>query len=148
MSRATIEDFVGHRTLALVGVSRDGSGFGNVVRKELGARGYDLALVHPSARAIAGQPCAARLSDVAGHVDGVVLVTPPDQTTELVREAAAAGIERVWMQQGAESDEAISFFRKAGMSEIHGECILMYTTPRGIHAFHRWLRALLGRLPS
>jgi predicted CoA-binding protein len=147
-SRAAIEEFVGQRALALVGVSRNGQGFGNIVRKELAARGYDLVLVHPGVRSIGGQPCAARLSDLAGRVEGVVLVTPPDSTTELVREAAAAGIRRVWMQQGAESEEAIRFCQRSGLSEIHGECILMYTEPRGIHSFHRWLRGVLGRLPA
>jgi len=148
VSRAAIEDFVAQRRLALVGVSRDGRGFGNVVRKELGARGYELRLVHPSASSIGGQACAARLADVAGHVDGVVLVTPPEATTVLVREAAEAGVRRVWMQQGAESDAAIRFCESSGLAAIHGECILMYTTPRGIHALHRWLRRAFRRLPA
>jgi hypothetical protein len=148
VSKAAIEDFVHQHALALAGVSRDGNGFGNVVRKELAARGYELRLVHPEARSIAGQECAPRLAGLAGRVDGVVLVTPPAATAQLVREAAQAGIRRVWMQQGAESDEAVRFCEEAGLSCVHGECILMYTRPRGIHAFHRWLRGVLGRLPA
>lgn len=148
VSRAAIEDFVAQRRLALVGVSRDGRGFGNVVRKELGARGYELFLVHPSAGSIGGLPCAARLADVASQVGGVVLVTPPEATTALVREAAEAGVRRVWMQQGAESREAILFCERGGLAAIHGECILMYTAPRGFHALHRWLRGALRRLPA
>jgi hypothetical protein len=148
VSRAAIEDFVAQRRLALVGISRDGRGFGNVGRKELGTRGYELRLVHPSAVSIGGRPCAARLADVAGQVDGVVLVTPPEATTALVREAAEAGVRRVWMQQGAESDAAIRFCESNGLAAVHGECILMYTTPRGIHAFHRWLRRAFRRLPA
>lgn len=147
-SAAVIQDFVGQRRLALVGVSRDGRGFGNIVRKALTARGYELRLVHPSASRIGGLACTPRLADLAGLVDGVVLVTPPAATRELVGEAAAAGIPRVWMQQGAESDEAIRGCERAGLSFVHGECILMYTQPRGIHAFHRWLRGAIGRLPA
>jgi len=31
---------------------------------------------------------------------------------------------------------------------IHGECILMFARPAGIHWFHRWLWGVLGRLPQ
>lgn len=31
---------------------------------------------------------------------------------------------------------------------VHGECILMFADPKGIHRFHHWLRGLLGKLPE
>jgi predicted CoA-binding protein len=77
-SRAAIEELLSQRSLALVGVSRDGTaGFGNAVRKELLEKGYQLFVVHPEADQIADQPCAHTLAEVAPRVGGVVLVTPP-----------------------------------------------------------------------
>ena len=148
VSRAVIDDFLAQRTLALVGVSRDGKGFGNAIRKELTAKGYRLLLVHPEADSIAGQPCARSLGAVAAEVGGLVLVTPPAATTELCRQAAGAGIRRIWMQQGAESDEAIRFCEEQGLAAVHHQCLLMFAEPAGFpHRTHRWLRGLLGRLP-
>jgi predicted CoA-binding protein len=65
-----------------------------------------------------------------------------------VRDAAAAGIRRVWMQQGAESEAAIRFCAENGISAVHGECILMFAEPAAFyHRMHRWVWGLLGKLP-
>ncbi len=149
VSRVVIDDFLAQRTLALAGISRNGKGFGHVIRKELVAKGYRLLLVHPQADSIAGQPCAKTLKEVAAEVGGVVLVTSPDATSKLVRDAAEAGIRRIWMQQGAESDEAIRFCEEQGLAAVHHECLLMFAEPAGVaHRLHRWFRHLFGRMPS
>lgn len=149
-NRETIDDFLAQRSLALVGVSRDGrTGFGNAVRKELSEKGYTLYVVHPEADRIADAPCAHSLAEVAPRVGGVVLVTPPAQTAKLVEEAAAAGIRRVWMQQGAESDEAIAACDRHGIAVVHHECILMFAEPTAwFHRAHRWARGAFGELPA
>ena len=149
VNRATIDDFLSQKTLALVGVSRDGKGFGNAVRKELAAKGYTLLLVHPQADAIEGTRCVRAIKDVADRVGGVILVTPPAATAQLVREVADAGIRRVWMQQGAESDEAVRYCEQHGVKVVHHQCILMFSEPAAFpHRFHRGLVRLFGRLPS
>ena len=148
VSRAVIDDFLAQKKVAVVGVSRSGKGFGNAVRKELGAKGYSVFVVHPEASSIEGQPCARSLTEVASRVTGVVLVTPPQETENLVREAAASGIRRVWMQQGAESAEAVRFCEDHGIAVVHGHCILMFAEPTAwFHRFHRWMNGLFGRVP-
>ncbi len=147
-SKALIDEFVSQKSLALAGVSRNGRGFGNSVRKELGRLGYRLYLVHPEAESIDGEPCAKSLTEVASQVGGALLVTPPSATLALVREAAEAKIPRVWMQQGAESPEAVRFCEEHGIAVVHGECIMMFAGAKGFpHSFHRWLRGALGRMP-
>jgi predicted CoA-binding protein len=77
------------------------------------------------------------------------VVVPPDQTEKVVREAHEAGINRVWMQQGAESQAAIQYGEENGMSVIHGRCILMFAQPmKFFHKPHRWVMGLLGQLPK
>jgi predicted CoA-binding protein len=146
--RSVIDEFLAQKSLAVVGVSRSGGGFGNSVRKDLRKKGYEVHVVHPSADAIAGEPCAKSLAEVADRVTGVVLITPPAETEKLVREAAELGIPRVWMQQGAESKDAIAFCREHGIDVVHGECILMFAEPAGwVHRAHRWVRGATGELP-
>lgn len=149
VSRAVIDDFLAQKSLAVVGVSRNGEGFGNVVRKELSEKGYHLTIVHPEADKIGDQPCAHSLAEVAGRVDGLVLVTPPAQTERLVQEAASLGIRRVWMQQGAESPAAIEACERNGIAAVHNECILMFAEPAAwFHRAHRWARGTFGELPE
>ncbi len=149
VSRSAVSDFVVQRKLAVVGVSRSGKKFGNSAYRELKAKGYQLFPIHPDAETIEGDKCFRALSALPEPVDGLLIVVPPAQTEKVVEEAAAAGIERVWMQQGAESPVAIRFCEEHGISTVYGECILMYAEPVSFfHRTHRWLRGLFGTLPK
>ncbi len=147
-TQAAINDFLSQRTLAVVGVSRSGKKFGNAVVKELAAKGYTVLPVNPNAHEIEGTRCYASLRDLPTKVDGIVTVVPPAETARVVREAHQAGVPRVWMQQGSDSAEAISFCRQSGMQEVHGECILMFA-PDALffHRAHRFVRGLFGKNP-
>ncbi len=148
-SKSAVDDFVAQRKLAVVGASRKGGKFGNLAYKELRARGYQLFPVHPQAETIEGDRSYPSLRDLPEPVDGVLIVVPPTQTEQVVRDAASAGIQRVWMQQGAESPAAVRTCAENGISEIHGECILMFAKPVvTYHRLHRWVWRLLGKLPK
>jgi uncharacterized protein len=148
-TRAAVNEFLSQPDLAIVGVSRSGRKFGNMALRELRTKGYRVFPVHPSAEAIDGERCYPSLAKVPRSVGGVLIVVPPAQTDVVVREAAAAGIERVWMQQGAESAEAIRYCDEHGMRVVAGECVLMFAEPAGwFHRAHRWIWGVLGKLPS
>lgn len=148
-TKAAVKDFLDQRTLAVVGVSRGGKKFGNTAYKELKAKGYQVFPVNPHVDAIDGDRCYSSLSALPEPVGGVLIVVPPRETEQVVRDAAAAGIRRVWMQQGAESQAAIQFCEERGISAIHGECILMFAEPAAFyHRLHRWVWRLLGKLPQ
>jgi len=147
-SKQTVDEFIRQPSLAIVGVSRNGKKFGNIAYRELTSKGYRLHIVHPQAETVEGAPCYRSLAELAEAVGGVLLVVPPDQTEAAVRQASAAGIQRVWMQQGAESPEAVRFCEENGLAHVEGECILMFAKPRFPHLAHRWVWGLLGRLPQ
>ena len=148
-TKAAVDDFVSQRTLAVVGVSRGGKKFGNAACRELRAKGYRILPVHPTAESIDGEACYPSLAELPEPVGGVLVVVSPTETEKVVREASAAGIRRIWMQQGAQSPAAIKFCEEQGMSLVHGECILMFAEPvSGGHKFHRWIWRVLGKLPK
>ncbi len=146
--QSVVETFLSHKTLALVGVSRSGKKFGNAVLRELKSKGYEILLVHPEVTEIDGQACYAALSELPDRVGGLVLVVPPVQTEKLVREAHAAGIKNIWMQQGSASEDSVNFCQGKGITLISGECILMFAQPQGLHKFHHWLWGVLGKQPK
>ena len=148
-TRATVDDFLAQRTLAVVGVSREGRKFGNMAFRELRNKEYQVFPVNPNAEEVEGEPCYPSLQALPQEVSGVLIVVPPEQTEQVVRDAAEAGIRRVWMQQGAESEGAIRFCEEQGIRAVHGECILMFAEPTGFgHRMHRWVWGLLGKLPK
>jgi predicted CoA-binding protein len=147
-SKRAVEDFLGQKSLAVVGVSRSGKGFGNAAVRELQSNGYRVFPVHPAPEAVKDFPCFPSLDKLPEPVGGLLIVVPPAQTEVVVRQAAAVGIRRVWMQQGSASRSAIGFCEQNGIEAVHGECILMFLAKGpAIHRFHRTLKRLFGRLP-
>jgi predicted CoA-binding protein len=148
-SKATVDDFIGQKSLAVVGVSRNSAKFGNAIYKTLKEKGYQVFPVNPKAESIEGDRCYPTLSALPEKVGGVVVVVPPAQTEQVVKEAQAAGITRVWLQQGAESPAAIQFCQQNGLQTVHGECILMFASGKQFpHNMHRWVWGLIGKLPK
>ena len=147
-SQATVDHFLEQKILAIAGVSRSGKGFGNAVLADLTGKGYEILPVHPEAPEVAGTRTYPSLAELPPEVGGLILVVPPKQTEILVKQAKEHGIGRVWMQQGAESEQAIRFCEENGIDVVHGECIMMFAQPTGIHRFHRWINGIFGKLPT
>jgi len=147
--KADVEEFISQKRLAVAGVSRKSNKFGNAVFKELKKKGYQVWPVNPNMETFQGEPCYPDLKSVPGPIDGVVVVLPPKRTEVLVKEAKEAGINRVWMQLGAQSDAAVDFCKQNGMLVVANECILMFAEPvASFHKFHRWIWKVFGKLPN
>ncbi len=147
-SKVAVDDFIAQKSLAIAGVSRNPQKFGNIAYRELKAKGCKLYPIHPEADTLEGDPAYRDFSALPAQVGGVLIVVPPEKTLGVVQEAAKAGIRRVWMQQGAESPEAIRFCQENGIAEVHGECIMMYAGNSGFHNFHRLIWKVLGKAPK
>jgi predicted CoA-binding protein len=146
-TRASVDAFVAQPSFALVGASRGGRKFGNTILRELRGKGMRIYPVHPMAATIDGVPCYRRLADLPERVGGVIVSVPAAQAVDVIREAAAAGIRHVWLQQGAESPYVEALCSELGLDAVAGECILMFAAPTGIHRFHRFVSGAIGHLP-
>jgi hypothetical protein len=148
-TRKDIDGFVAQKTLAVAGLSRNPQSFSANAYQELKSKGYRLYPVNPNVPTIRGETCYPTLAAVPEKVGGVLVFTPPQATEQVVREAAGAGIRRLWIQQGAQSDASIAFCREQGLEAVSGHCILMFAEPvASFHTFHRWLKKLFGGIPK
>jgi hypothetical protein len=149
-TKREIDEFLAQKTLAIVGVSRNGKKFGNAILKDLTKLGYRLLPVHPEAAEVDGVQAFPSFASLPEPVGGVIVCVPPARAESVVKEAAAHGVRRVWLQQGAGSAEAITFCQQNGISVVNGECVLMYPKPTTswVHSAHRWVWDLIGRTPK
>lgn len=147
-TKAEVDDFISQKTLAVVGVSKKKGKFGSTVYRELKSKGYRVFPVNPNVDDFEGEKCYHSLKELPEGAEGAVVVVSPKVAKEVVRDAAAAGIRRIWLQQGAESQEAIALCKEHGINVIHNHCILMFAEPTGFpHKIHRYIWRLLGKLP-
>ena len=148
-TKQDVQEFVSQKTIAMAGLSRDANAFSANIRKELQSKGYRILAVNPTASSIGGETCYPSLSALPEKVGGVLVVTSPSQSEKVVREAAAQGIGRVWLQQGAQSDAAIAACAEHGLSVVSGKCIMMFAEPvSSVHSVHRWFAKIFGGLPK
>ncbi|HWQ52801.1 MAG TPA: CoA-binding protein [Bryobacteraceae bacterium] len=152
VSRAVIDDFLGRRRLAVVGVSRSPKDFTRVLFREFAKRGYDVVPVNPKVDEVEGRRCYGRMEDIQPPVEGALVMTRAEVSEGVVRDCAAAGVTRVWlyraMGKGAVSPEAVTFCREHGIAVAQG-CPLMFFPKAGFpHGLHGWLLKLAGSYPK
>ena len=148
-SKKMVEEFLAQKKIAVVGVSRKKTKFGNAIYRELKQKGYRVYPVNPNINEYEGNICYPNLLSIPEKADAVVINVPPTQTEKVVRDAKQAGINKVWLQQGSQSDEAVKFCEENGIDCVSNECILMFAQPSMfIHRAHKWIWGVLGKLPQ
>jgi predicted CoA-binding protein len=147
-TKKQINDFIESQPIAMVGVSRNPKKFGYAAFKELREKGMKLIPVNPQANEIMGEKAYANVKQLPAEVGGILIMTKKEQTAAVVREARERGFKNIWIQQMADSKEALEELKGSDINYITGECILMHFKPNGIHKFHGKLKRLFGRFPK
>ena len=146
-------EFLGHRRIAVTGVSRSpGNHGGNVVYNRLRDRGYAVFAVNPNAHEVEGDTAYDNLRSIPGGVEAVVIATRPEHAEATMRECVELGIEHAWMHRGpgagSVSETAATFGRAHGISVIDGGCPCMFApTADPGHKAIRFLFTLNGHVP-
>lgn len=120
-----LADFPAHRRWAVVGVSTDRAKYGNKIYRDLKEAGYIVYGVNPKLDTIEGDPCYASLGALPEKPEVVNVVVPPAAGIAVVNDCLAQGIQNIWFQPGAESDEAIEKARQSGMTVVADACIMI-----------------------
>ncbi len=141
--------FMSQKNIAIAGVSRNAKKFGNAIFKELKSKDYNLFPVHSSMESFQGLACFKDIASLPDEVSGLIICTKPENTLALVKAASEKGIQNIWLQQGAQDNEAIVFAREKGINIIHRQCALMFAEPvTSIHNFHRSINKFFGVYPK
>lgn len=122
----SIEKFLQASTFAVAGALNDRTKYGNKVFCALVASGRTVYPLNPTAKEVEGQTAFASIADLPVVPESLSIVTPPNVTRQVVQHAVAAGVKNIWMQPGAEDDQACQTAREAGLTVIDdGSCVLV-----------------------
>ena len=120
-----IKDFLNQKKIAIAGSFRNETKYAYRILKQLKEKGYIIFPINPGISQVEGIKCYPSVLNITEKIDAINLVTPPDITTNVVKECKTANIMRVWMQPGAESKEAIDFCLNNNMKVIYDVCIML-----------------------
>ena len=122
------------RKLAVVGLSQSPFRDSHTVSQYMISRGYEIVGVHPDHDVVLDSPCYPSLSeipeDIRTEIDLVVVFRRPDAVPDLLRECAALGLQRVWLQLGVSSPAAVELADEIGLEMVTNECL------RVVHSVH------------
>lgn len=153
---AKVDECLAQKRIAVAGVSRDHSHHpvGNLIYHRLKRTGHDVFPVNPHMPTFDGDRCYPNLRSIPGGVDGVVIITRPETTEQIVRDCSEAGVRRVWMHRSmakgsSVSAAAVAYCRQEGISVIAGACPMMFGPGVDFgHTCMRWMMKLTGGLPA
>ncbi len=151
-----VNDFLAQKRIAVAGVSRDNSHHpvGNLIYERLKKTGHEVFAVNPRMQTFEGDRCYPDLQSIPGGVDGVVIITRPDTTEQVVRDCTSAGVRRVWMHHSigkgtSVSPQAVDYCRQHDITVIAGACPMMYGGGVDFgHTCLRWVLRLTRGLPA
>lgn len=111
------------RTLAVVGLSPNPGRPSHRVARAMQGLGYRIIPVRPAVKEVLGEPAYARLEEVPGAVDMVVVFRAPDQIGPVVDACIARGERRLWLQDGVVNLSEANRARQAGIQVVMDRCV-------------------------
>ena len=155
------KDFLAQKRIAVAGVSRTRNDAANIIYRALKAKDYQAYPLNPQTDTFDGDACYPDIKSISEKVDGIVIVTKPLITDQIVRECIEIGVNRVWMhcmfgtrpwfgrklakKIGSVSEEAVNQCKENDIMVIPGSCPMQFIGDFG-HTCMRWFFRLMGSL--
>jgi len=145
-------EFLSHKRIGIAGVSHDEKQTANAIYKAFRNKGYEVFAINPNMENTPdGDPCYPHVQDVPGGVDGMMIVTSPAVTEQVVQDCVAAHVPRVWMHNStfaptSVSDKATAVCRENQIVVIDGGCPMMFFDFG--HKCMKWVLGAMGKLPE
>jgi len=134
----SVVEFLRGKRIAVAGVSRSADQPANAIYCRLRDSGYEVFPVNPNAGKVEGVACYPNVASIPVPIDGIVVVTHPDVSIDIVRECAELGIRRVWFHrsigEGSVSDDAVRECESRGASSASSEAAYSCSVSRSTSA--------------
>ncbi|MEM3421804.1 MAG: CoA-binding protein [Candidatus Hadarchaeum sp.] len=129
-----MRSILGHKIVAIVGLSRDCSKESHHVAAYLKTHGYTIVPVNPFADEILGEKCYRSLAEMPPDVQRSIEIVDIFRPSEDVQRIVAQAIElkkmhgklrAIWMQVGIVDEMAAEHARKEGLEVVMNRCMML-----------------------
>ena len=117
-----IDELLGLKTWAVVGLSNNSERAAYKVVKVLIEKGHTVIPVHPKAETVHGQKGYTKLSEINVPIDVVDIFVNSELAGSVVDEAIAVGAKGVWLQLDVIDEVAVSRAKSAGLLAVMNRC--------------------------
>lgn len=104
--------------VAIIGASADKTQFGNKAVRAYQMMGHTVFPVNNHENYIEGLECYKKVTDIPYNIDRVSIYLPPEITLKLINQIKRVKPRDVYLNPGAESDELVEAFKKAGINTV------------------------------
>lgn len=112
-------------SLAIVGATDHPTKYGGIIYRDMKRRGWPVYAVNPYRETVDGDPCWATVAELPEKPTIAVFVIPAKRGLEVVDDCAQAGVENVWLQPGAYSQDLGSMLDQSGFNWISEACVMV-----------------------
>jgi len=148
MELAKINSFLNCKKFAVAGVSLDNKKTGNAIYRELKKQSFQVVPLNPNIDTIDGDKCYPQIAELPNDVDALIIVTKPEISDVLIKDAIERGIKHIFCQLGSVNNESIDYANSLNINIIHHECLFMFANPHGMHKFHGFCAKLFRTYPN
>lgn len=151
-----VKDFLGQKTIAVVGVSDKRDTGCNLAYKRFKENGYQVYAVNPRIASFEGETCYADLKSIPVKPDAVFILANPKVTDQIVQQCVDLGVKHVWMHcmmgvkpglaagMTSVSPSAVELCKANGIQVIPGTCPNQFLKPDFAHNMMRGMWRMFG----
>lgn len=120
-----IEGFKNKTIWAVVGSCHNPEKFAYKIYYYLKKRGLQVYAVDPTGKSVDGVPSYKTLKELPVMPEAVGMVINPVKGAEYLEETISLGINHIWFQPGAESQELIKRSESSNMNVVYNACVMV-----------------------
>jgi predicted CoA-binding protein len=116
-----------HKTIAMIGVSKDSTKPSTIVMKYMQKYGYKVIPVNPKAKGekILDEEVFEKITDIKEPVDIIDVFRPSKEVFPIAEDAVKIGAKVLWLQLGIKDEEAKELVEKNNIKYIENKCTKM-----------------------
>ncbi len=111
--------------VAVVGATDAPGKYGGVIYRNLKGKGFTVYAVNPNREFVDGDRAYPTLAALPERPHIIDLVVPAADGMAVATEAALLGLDRIWLQPGAEGPSLVKTLDDAGLEFLIGRCIMV-----------------------
>ena len=116
-----------HKTIAMIGVSKDSTKPSTIVMKYMQKYGYKVIPVNPRAKGekILDEKVFEKITDINEPVDIVDVFRPSKEVFPIAEDTVKIGAKVLWLQLGIKDEDAKELVKKNNIEYIENKCTKM-----------------------